>query len=368
MNLPEDINQAIEHYNAGVATAAERKLLQEFYASFETESTEVDADTLAGRAQLEAQSLAYIHMRIRKARTFSIYKKLAVAAAVLAIAAIAYFWFRPSPPALQLADHAPGTLKATLTLANGAQIALDDAANGHLAEQNGVKIMKVDSGRLAYAQPSANSGMLAYNILSTPRGGQYQVDLPDGTRAWLNAASSIRYPVAFSGEERRVEITGEVYFEVAGNAGQPFVVKAREAMVEVLGTRFNVMAYKEEPAIQTTLLEGAVRIGQTVLKPGQQGALGVTGVWAVREVDTRQATAWLHGQLSMKYLDVAAFMRQVSRWYDVDVVFEGNIPEMSFSGSISRSVHLSLVIKALNDNGLPVEWTNGKLIVKGTIP
>ena len=237
----------------------------------------------------------------------------------------------------------------------------------------------------------------AYNTLATPRGGQYQLSLPDGTRVWLNAGSSIRYPVAFNGTERKVDITGEAYFEVATlrlRSGQkmPFIVQfssaGREGTVEVLGTHFNVNAYDDEPALKTTLLEGKVKVSQSaignrqsakntersvVLKPGEQAELARANSrftiddsrFTIHDnVDLNAITAWMHGQLSMKYTDVAAFMRQVSRWYDVDVIFEGEVPAMSFSGSISKTINLSLVLKALNDNGLHVSLVNGKLIVK----
>lgn len=384
MKLPEQLNDAIKHYQEGVATAAERQLVEDFYASFREESTEVDVSVTGTRETLEKASLAQVQARIAQQQAMPevrvvkipLYKKLAVAAAVIVAAAGLYWWFKPTPPAQQpiaVTDAAPGGNKAVLTLADGSQITLRDAGNGMLANQDGVLVIKFDSGRLTYSSsiPPGREGQgeAVYNTLSTPRGGQYQLSLPDGTKVWLNASSSIRYPVAFTGAERKVEVTGEVYFEVTKNPQQPFVVVANRAAIRVLGTHFNVMVYPEEKAIQTTLLEGAVRVEsndrQVLLKPGQQGVLiHASGALSVREVDTEEVVAWVHGQLSMKYVDVAAFMRQVSRWYDVDVVFEGEVPAMSFSGSINKMVNLSLVLKALNDNGLHVTLENGKLIVK----
>lgn len=392
MKLPEQLNDAIKHYQEGVATAAERQLVEDFYASFGQESTEVDVSVTGSRETLEAASLAQVQARIAQQQAvteapvvgMSLYKKLAVAAAVIVVASGLYWWFRSTPvqpaqPPIAITDAAPGGNKAVLTLADGSQITLRDAANGMLASQDGVQVVKLDSGRLTYSLPTGREGKgeePVYNTLSTPRGGQYQLSLPDGTKVWLNASSSIRYPVAFTGAERKVEVTGEAYFEVTKNPQQPFIVVADKAAIRVLGTHFNIMAYPEEKAMQTTLLEGSVkvetvpaRVGSSrqsaMLKPGQQGVLvHASGALSVREVDTEEAVAWVHGQLSMKYADVAAFMRQVSRWYDVDVVFEGEVPAMSFSGSINKMVNLSLVLKALNDNGLQVTLVNGKLIVK----
>ena len=382
MKLSEQLNDAIKHYQEGVATAAERQLVEEYYASFEQEGTEVDVAVTGTREELEKASLAQVQARIAQQQAvveavpvvkIALYKKLAVAAAVILAASGLYWWFKPLPvppaPPIAVTDAAPGGNKAVLTLADGSQVALRDVANGLLASQDGVQVMKLDSGQLAYEPANAVSSTAAYNTLSTPRGGQYQLRLPDGTKVWLNASSSIRYPVAFTGAERKVEITGEVYLEVTKNPQRPFVVVANKAAIRVLGTHFNIMAYPEEKAMQTTLVEGALRVEsgdrQVLLKPGQQGVLVHTsGALSVRAVDTDEAVAWVHGQLSMKYADVAAFMRQVSRWYDVDVVFEGEVPAMSFSGSINRMVNLSLMLKALNDNGLQVTLVNGKLIVK----
>jgi ferric-dicitrate binding protein FerR (iron transport regulator) len=333
-------------------------------------------------------------------------KKLGIAAAVLLIVTAGmYWWLKPSPtqplPPIAKTDVAPGGNKAVLTLSDGRQIVLNEAANGTLANEGTSVVSKTKDGELEYksaigagqareqsasTKASADKSAITFNTLSTPRGGQYQLVLPDGSKVWLNAASSITYPIAFTGDERSVNITGEAYFEVAPvrlRSGQkkPFIVNIPGGTVEVLGTHFNVNAYEDEAAIKTTLLEGSVKIMNretanvkrerpnefsAVLKPGQQAVLSRANSQLTihNSPDPDEAVAWLHGQLSMKYIDVAAFMRQVSRWYDVDVVFEGEVPKMSFSGSISKTVNLSLVLKALNDNGLHVSLVNGKLIVK----
>lgn len=387
MKLSDQLNEAILHYQQGVATAAEKQLVEDFYSSFDQDNTIVDVGITGDRNNLEKESLALIQARIAQQRDITPVvrmrplKKLGIAAAVLIIVTAGmYWWLKPSPtqpaPPIAKTDVAPGGNKAVLTLSDGRQIVLHDMANGTLASQDGVQILKPDSGQLVYETGGAAGNTVAYNTLATPRGGQYQLSLPDGTKVWLNAGSSIRYPVVFNGTERNVEITGEAYFEVARNPHQPFIVQTENAAIRVLGTHFNVNAYKDEETIKTTLLEGSVKIvkGETqngkeesgVLKPGQQAVLSRANSQLTihNSPDPDEEVAWLHGQLSMKYIDVAAFMRQVSRWYDVDVVFEGEVPKMSFSGSISKTVNLSLVLKALNDNGLYVSLVNGKLIVK----
>lgn len=394
MKLTEQLNLAILHYQQGVATAAEKKLVEDLYASFEQENTIVDVGITGDRNHLEKESLALIQARIAQQRTIAPVvtmrplKKLGIAAAVLIIiTAGMYWWLKPTPkqPAAPIAktDAAPGSNKAVLTLSDGRQIVLHDMANGTLTSEDGVQILKPDSGRLVYATAGTAGNTVAYNTLATPRGGQYQLSLPDGTKVWLNAGSSIRYPVAFNGAERNVAITGEAYFEVSpllafpkgGGKKIPFIVNVNDkAEVEVLGTHFNINAYDDEETVKTTLLEGKVIVkseagGQkseqsVVLKPGEQAELAGHSPFTIRHVDVELAVAWVHGEISMKNITVKELMRQISRWYDVDVEFEGEVPNMSFSGSISKNINLSLVLKALNDNGLHVSLVNGKLIVK----
>jgi len=208
----------------------------------------------------------------------------------------------------------------------------------------------------------------------TSRGRQFQFVLPDGSKVWLNSASSITYPTAFTGTERTVKITGEAYFEVTKKPEQPFVVIANETKVEVLGTHFNIMAYTDETAVKTTLLEGSVKFYSLIngapnglpvlLIPGQQGQVdNKTKRITTHEADTEDATAWIHGQLNIKSEDIRSFMRQVARWYDVDIVFEGSAPSLSFSGYLDKNVNLSYLLKALNDNGVPTKLEGRKVII-----
>lgn len=252
-------------------------------------------------------------------------------------------------------DIPPGGNKAILTLSGGQKIILDSAANGTLAQQGNTNIIKVDSGKLAYAAGTSQEEVV-YNILTTPRGGQYRLTLPDGTDVWLNAASSIRYPTAFAGNERRVELTGEAYFEVKHNAAMPFKVKTRDMLIEDLGTSFNVMAYEEEPMIKTTLLEGSVRVTKApasiVLEPGQQALVDASGKMSlIWDADIEAALAWKNGLFRFRDESIETIMRQVSRWYDVDVEYQGNVKDMRFGAAISRKENVSKLLQFLELTG-----------------
>lgn len=269
-------------------------------------------------------------------------------------------------------DAAPGGNKAMLTLGDGTRIALDSAGNGALALQGNVQVLKLNSGQLAYHDDNTTgSGQIQFNTLSTPRGGQYQLTLPDGTRVWLNAASSLRYPTRFTGKERRVEVKGEAYFEVVKNTGMPFrVTLPEDGEIVVTGTHFNVNAYTDEPFIKATLLEGGVRVskkGKTArLEPGQQAQIpfgaGISEISVVL-VDMEEATAWKNGLFRFNNADLPTVMRQLSRWYDVDVSYEGKIPSRKFEGEIQRNLHLSDVMEALGKNRVHFRIEGKKIIL-----
>lgn len=234
----------------------------------------------------------------------------------------------------------PGGDKATLTLANGQKVILDQASNGNLAVQGGIKIIKLDNGLLSYQGQSA-TGAIAYNTLTTPRGGQFQLELPDGSHVWLNSASSLRYPTTFTGNSREVELDGEAYFEVSENKLKPFKVKTSDVSVQVLGTGFNVMAYQDDAIIKTTLVHGSVRVAsgsqQLVIKPGQQANL-TSGArqFTLTEPDMEEVLAWKEGKFRFTNTPVQAIMRQIARWYDIKVIYKGDISDVALSGFISR--------------------------------
>ncbi len=285
------------------------------------------------------------------------------AAVVLIIASSATFWLlrRPAPVQEPVAavppqkDIAPGGNRAVLTLGDGTEIALDSAGNGILAQQGNAKVIKTGNGELQYDAPQ-NSGQPVFNKIATPRGGQYTITLPDGSRVWLNASSSLRYPVVFNGNGRVVELQGEAYFEVAKQAGRSFVVKVDEMEVKVLGTHFNIMAYNDEPAVKTVLLEGAVEVKKAgfarKLKPGQGASLHRQSgaLELLPGVNTEETVAWKNGFIQFEGNDIRSAMRQIARWYDVEVVYKGDVPA-HFRGIVPRNVPISQVLKMLELTG-----------------
>ena len=270
----------------------------------------------------------------------------------------------------------PGGNKALLTLADGSTIILDNAQNGVLSTQGNIKVIKLNDGQLAYNRSGAkSSGEILYNTISTPNGGQYRLTLADGSQVWLNAASSIRFPASFSGRERRVEITGEAYFEVAKNPTKSFKVfisspsgKPDGAEIQVLGTHFNVMAYKDEPTLETTLLEGSVKFikvnNSAMLKPGQQLQLTEKGqLKVVSGVDITKVIAWKNGFFDFEGLNFETIARQLSRWYNVEVIYNRKIDDL-FYAEIPRNTKLSVVLKALELTGkIHFEIEGAKIIV-----
>ncbi len=299
-------------------------------------------------------------------------RRRAVAAAVLALAFAggAWLWLSRSqgPPAgrgeeVVQKEIMPGGNKAVLTLAGGSTIILDSALTGELSRQGNAAVRKAAGGRLIYTALKGAAAEAVYNKVTTPRGGQYQVVLPDGSRVWLNAASSLRFPTAFTGKERRVELTGEAYFEVAGDPARPFKVAVNAATeVEVLGTDFNIMAYTDEPEIKTTLIRGAVKVvrgpASTLLHPGDQARIVQAGgndpIRLIHHADTGEAIAWTTGSFQFEELGIGPVMRQISRWYDVDILYDAasaaNLSGRHFGGSISRRLNLSDVLRILESN------------------
>jgi ferric-dicitrate binding protein FerR (iron transport regulator) len=261
-------------------------------------------------------------------------------------------------------DIAPGNNKAILTLANGSHIVLDSVRSGALALQGRTLVIKLSNGQLAYKQEAGaneQSVPVNYNMVTVPKGGQYQLVLPDGTKVWLNAASTLRFPTAFTGADRTVELTGEAYFEVRANKRQPFRVSLDKTNIDVLGTHFNVMAYKDEGVVQTTLLEGAVRVSSAgpaagkdgiTLAPGEQAELKGDGHLRVRkDVDLAETMAWKDGLFYFHDTDIRTIMRQLARWYDVDVIYQPAQVKTHFYAKIPLNTNISTVLQALTLTG-----------------
>ncbi len=333
------------------------------------EHTENEPVLSAERIGLIAGSIIAVTAPVRR---IHIMRRWGWAAAVLVllVSAGAYFLLKPSPakPVMAaVADIAPGSNKAVLTLADGSEMLLDSAGNRTI--QQGGTAIKQTGGNLQY---NATGGEAAgsYNTLTTPRGGQFRITLPDGTKVWLNAASSLHYPTAFTENERKVSITGEAYFEVAKNEEKPFRVAINATnTIEVLGTSFNVNAYTDEDYISTTLLTGLVRVrngtGQAVLKPGQQAHATAAQpfVQVLEHADISKAIAWKNGLFNFQDVDLKEVMQQLSRWYDIEVVYERGIPELQFIGEIDRSMPLSEVLKGLQMSGVNFRLEQGRRLL-----
>lgn len=254
---------------------------------------------------------------------------------------------KKQPTAIQTADIAPGGNKAMLTLADGTVISLDSAGNGMLAQQGNAQVVKLANGQILYRMQSGSAKEMMINKISTPRGGQYQVTLPDGSKVWLNAASTLTYPAVFTGKERKVKVSGEAYFEIVQDAAKPFMVDIDgKSSVQVLGTQFNVNSYADDGHIRTTLLEGSIRADNLLLKPGQQA---VTGKGLEEQVNINQVIAWKQGIFNFQDQDLTTVMKQIERWYDVDVQYEGAVPDIRFKGKMDRGVSLSGVLRFLDE-------------------
>lgn len=304
--------------------------------------------------------------------------KVAAAILLIVIPATIYFVISKKNVTSSLAYHKktaplkdilPGHDNATLTLADGTTIVLDSVSDGAFARQNGVKVLKLN-GQIIYKDSNVHEEVV-YNQIATAKGNQYQLILTDGTKVWLNAASSIRFPSSFTSKERKVEITGEAYFEVAKDVSKPFKVLVHSAKgsseVEVLGTHFNINAYDDEEDVKTTLLEGAVKVKNNnnaqLLLPGQQAVYASNEIAINKNMDADDVIAWKQGFFVFDNTDLKTLMRQVARWYDVDVELKGLIENESYSGKISRNVPLSKFLQLLQLNNLQVKVEGRKIVI-----
>ena len=300
-------------------------------------------------------------------------KRLAVAASVVLLILSGYYLIWPLPSlqpdetktSQKTNDIPPGGNKATLTLANGKQVILDSLSSTESFRQGSSLVTNTD-GQLAYSVEK-NPIDVVFNTLTTPRGGQYQVTLSDGSKAWLNAESSIYFPTNFTGNERRVRITGEVYFEIEKNPDMPFKVDVGQMEIRVLGTHFNINAYDSGDIIKTTLLEGSVEVirekSTLRLRPGQQAQVTSKGETSVVDnVNIDEVVAWKAGYFQFNSADIETVMRQITRWYDVEVLYEGKVTKL-FGGSIPRDMSASNVFKALELTGGVNFEIDGKTII-----
>jgi ferric-dicitrate binding protein FerR (iron transport regulator) len=382
----------------GTITESEKTAFIDWYNRFDDTELLLPTEYAPLMERIEVEMLAHIRQKIagdasppsleRPGQVFRLKTwKIAAAAilAAIAITGVLLITRTRSAPAPAMAQHRstapadilPGGNRALLTLADGSTISLDSAHTGNLASQGTAQVLKIQDGELKYDAAAARGhSTVSYNTLSTPRGGQYKLLLADGTRVWLNAASSIRYPTTFTGPDREVEISGEAYFEIAKNAAMPFRVLTvsnpgdNDPMtIDVLGTHFNVNAYNDEPVVRTTLLEGLVKVSKgnntALLKPGEAAQLRKDGAMQrIPDADLEAAVAWKDGLFEFSEEELPVILRQISRWYDIDIEYAGAVPTDKFSGSVSRNTTLSGVLKILRLSDIQVSVSNNKIIVK----
>lgn len=309
-------------------------------------------------------------------KVLALYKRIAAtAAAIIIICSIGIYFFagtsrNAAESAALTAQIKPGGNRAVLRLEDGREILLEETQNGEILSREGLRIIKEKNGRLIYEiSGSAHpAGKIAYNTIVTPRGGQYQVKLPDGTQVWLNAASTLRYPTRFSGRERKVELEGEGYFEVAKNPGKPFRVVTPAEDIKVLGTHFNVSSYKQDPHMVTTVLEGRVSVGSTLLIHDQQASLNKsTQKLQVSTVRADLSISWKNGKFHFEGAAIAEVLKQFSRWYNVDFEYAGSDKSLKLSGDVNRNVNAAEALEILQFFGLKYtlshEGSNKKILI-----
>lgn len=356
----------LERYKNGTATPAEKDFIEKYFERFESEPDVLDGFSKAEREGLQQEIQEKLHASMKqstgaKVKALPRFRKWQVAASVilfLSLIGITYMTTNRKNKQLDTGlvkeqpvknDIIPGGSRAVLTLGDNSQIILDDVKNGMIAEQGRTSILKTGDGQIAYNAEDGTDETVAYNTLTTPVAGQYKLALPDGSIVWLNASSSLHFPARFSARERRVRLTGEGYFEVKHNEAWPFIVEVEGMEVHDLGTEFNINAYPDETGIQTTLVNGLASVknaGETVvLQPGKAAIVNAENT-SVKNVDIAITTAWKNGMFLFKDTDIKTIMRQVARWYDAEINYKGNVPDL-FNGEIPRSVNVSELLKLL---------------------
>jgi len=351
-----DFNALLEKYRKGECSPQEMDFIESWYLQYHKDAEPLSQAELENEVTKMTESIgqkvpivAYQPSIFRRLRL-----PLSIAASILVILSIGYRLLSESQKDQVIAQQAeipilPGRQAASLTLANGKKIFLSDQPTGKVAQQAGVTITKTSNGELIYEIKEAKNKLDGFNTLATTNGETYRVRLPDGSMVWLNAASSLKYPVSFKNSAQRVvQLYGEAYFEIAKNRRHPFIVKSSGQQVEVLGTHFNINAYHDEPGILTTLLEGSIRLKPThgtakILKPGQQAELSNSNI-KLLQADTRSVTAWKDGYFRFKNESLQSVMRKISRWYNVDVVFENGPPDDTYSGAVTRHSNVQQVL------------------------
>lgn len=382
----DDTPILIQKYINGTCTEEEREILLKWYRSPQNETVEWPAtpemeetavyqrifSKVEAEINLQSPAIHQLHPdpnSLEPKKSLFNWQKIAVAAALILTSSIAIYFYQQhanTAPTEQLTfknEVKPGGDKAILKLADGTEVELDGAKNDLLAQRKDINFNNTKDGQLAYNKQNSSdiqqTEALKYNTVSTPRGGQYRIILPDGTKVWLNAASSIRFPTNFLPGERKVSISGEVYFEVAKNKHQPFRVISDTQILEVLGTKFNISAYPDQPQINTTLAEGSVKLGRIqthtyqLLKPGEQAQMKTKdqSPAKISSADLEEVLAWKNDAFVFNNTPTDEVMKQMQRWYNVELEYKGPVPNLSFTGVIPRDSNLSTFLKVLEGTG-----------------
>ncbi|WP_443936810.1 FecR family protein [Pedobacter sp. MW01-1-1] len=358
--------EILEKYNRGIASKEEIEFLESYYQLFDVEEDALKNISSFDRQKIKNEISANIFDKLSnsqsKRQPFYRSKWWATAAILAVLSSLTLLYFKKGTSEALVTKTKkeivvkPGINQAILTLADGSTIGLDEKASGLVVNQAGLKVIKGANGKIIY--DVEEDIIPSVNTVVTPRGGQYHMELADGTKVWINAASSIKFPTRFSGKKRIVEITGEIYFEVAKNKAMPFVVRTKKQQIEVLGTHFNVNAYSDEADEKTTLLEGRVKVAKLnegiadvssskVLYPGQVAAIAESNHITVSVADMEAAVAWKNGYFKFDKADIQTVMRQIARWYDIEVNYTGANSEDLFVGKIKRTEDINNVLRIL---------------------
>lgn len=362
-----EFENLLQRYQTGACTPQEVEAIEHVFATGASELGKINDAEMRElkRTWIESsEKITRTGKRIKVVRLAS-YATAAACIAAIALGTVRHFSnIKPEPVVTVLTDIGPGGNRAKLTLADGSIVDLEEQKNGQIAQQGATQVQKLATGQLVYTlnpQFADKTFSNQLNTISTPKGGEYAINLPDGTKAWLNAASSITFPTDLgNGTAREISMTGEVYFEVAKDESRPFRVKSSDQTVEVLGTHFSINSYADEPSVKTSLLEGSVRItprsltSGTILKPGQQAILNQNSKIKIVPVD-ESVIAWRNGLIRNRGADLKTVMRQIARWYDLEVVYKGHISDEPINTALPRSSRLATVLEFLS--GIGVEFT-----------
>jgi transmembrane sensor len=378
----ERAQELIRKYLKGTATPEEEALLQSWYLEMARDQPAIPqepdysaiGDEILQKLRAEQQALPRLDQPEAKPAV-RIWPRVAVAAAILialSVGSLLVLHKKEEPAIVRTQaldnDIPPAGTMATLTLTDGKTILLDSTRNGTLTQQGNTSIQSHD-GQLIYSpgQPTTQVATTTYNTLTTTLGEHYAVTLPDGTKAWLNAGSSITYPITFATNERRVTVIGEVYLEIVHNAKQPFRITVKDQRIEDIGTRLDIKAYDEDSTINTTLLEGSIKLNKgpasITLKPGQQATIRPDGnTFQLKAIDPESAIAWKNGYFSFDRADIQTVMHEMARWYNVQVIFKGALPKTMFKGKVYRNINASEALKILSYFGAHFQ-IEGKTII-----